>query len=67
MAGYNDDTFFVWTHGAENVSIFMKDFSNFKSNLKLTFKYNRNSVNFLNFNEKLNNGELTTSVYIKPT
>ena len=67
MAGYNDDTFFVWTHGEENVNSFMKDFSNFKSNLKLTFKYNRYSVNFLNFNGKLNNGELTTSVYIKPT
>ena len=36
MAGYNDDTFFVWTHGEENVNSFMKNFSSFKSNLKLT-------------------------------
>ena len=45
----------------------MKDFNNFKSNLKFTFECDRNSTNFLDLNVKLNNGELTTSVYIKPT
>ena len=43
----------------------MKDFNNFKSNLKFTFECDRNPINF--FNVKLNNGELTTSVFIKPT
>ena len=45
----------------------MKDFNNFKSNLKFTFECDRNSINFFDLNLKLNKGELTTSVYIKPT
>ena len=44
----------------------MKDFNNFKYNLKFTFECGRNSINFLEFNVKLHKGELTTSVYIKP-
>ena len=45
----------------------MKDFNNFKFNLKLTFECDRNSINFFDLNVKLNKGELTTSVYIEPT
>ena len=63
---YINDIFFVWIHGEENLYGFMKDFNNFKSNLKFTFECDRNSINFLNLNVKLNNGELTTSIYIKP-
>ena len=44
----------------------MKDFNNFKYNLKFTFECGRNSINFLDLNVKLNKGELTKSVYIKP-
>ena len=45
----------------------MKELDNFKSNLRFTFECDRNSINFLDLIVKLNNGELTTSVYIKPT
>ena len=45
----------------------MKDFNNFKSNLKFTFECDRNSINFRDLYAKLNNSELTTSVHIKPT
>ena len=45
----------------------MKELNNFKSNLKFTCECDSNSINFLDLNVKLNNGELTTSVYIKPT
>ena len=45
----------------------MKDFNSSKSNLKFTFEYDRNSINFLGLNVKLNNGKLTKIVYIKPT
>ena len=45
----------------------MKELNNFKSNLKFTCECDNNSINFLDLNVKLNNGELTTSVYIKPT
>ena len=44
----------------------MKDFNNFKYNLKFTFECGRNSINFLDLNVKFNKGELTKSVYIKP-
>ena len=62
-----DDIFFIWTHGEENLKNFMEDFNNFKPNLKFTFECDRNSINFLDLNVKLNNRELTKSVYIKPT
>ena len=58
-----DDIFFVWTHGEENLKNFMEDFNNFKPNLKFTFECDRNSINFLDLNVKLNNRELTASVY----
>ena len=45
----------------------MKDFNNFKSNHKFTFECDRNSINFLDLKVKFNNGELTTSIYIKHT
>ena len=38
----------------------------FTSNLKFTFECDRNSINFLDLTV-INNGELTTSVYIKLT
>ena len=59
--------FFIWIHGEEHFYNFMKDFNNFRSNLEFTFEYNRISINFVDLNVKLNNGELATSVYIKPT
>ena len=62
-----NDIFFIWTNGGENLKNFMKDFNNFKSKLKFTFECDRNSINFLDLNMNRNNGELTTSVYIKPT
>ena len=62
-----DDIFFIWTHSEENLKNFMKDLNHFKSNLKFTFEFDRNSVNILDLNVNLNNGELTASVYITPT
>ena len=64
---YIDDIFFIKTHAEENLNSFMKDFNNFKSSLKLTFECDRNSINFLHVNAKLNNDELTTAIYVKPT
>ena len=64
---YIDDIFFIWTHGEEKLKNFMNEFNNFKSNLKFTFESDSECINFLDLNVKLNNGRLTTSVYIKPT
>ena len=57
----------MWTHGEENRDSFMRDFDNFKSSLKIAFECDRSSINFLDLSVKLNNDELTTSFYIKPT
>ena len=54
---YIDNMFIIWTHNEENLCLFRKDLNNFKSNLKFIF----------DLNVKLNNNELTTSAYIKPT
>ena len=62
-----DHMLFVWTHGKENLKNLMKDFNNFRSNLKFTFECDGSFINSLDLNVKVNNGELTTSVYIKPT
>lgn len=45
----------------------MKHLNNFKSSLKFTFECDGYSVNFLHLNVKLDNVELTPSVYIKYT
>ena len=45
----------------------MKDLNNFKSHLKFTFECDRNFINFRDLNVKFNNGDSTTSVFIKPT
>ena len=65
MAEVIDYIFFIWTHGEENLQNFMKELNNFKSNLKFTFECDNNSIDFLYLNVKLNNGVLTTAVYIK--
>ena len=52
---------FIWVHGEDNLKDFKNDFNNFKSNLKFPFEFNRNSINFLDINGKLDNGELTTN------
>ena len=61
------DIFFIWTHYEENLYLFRKDLNNFTSTLKFIFEGDRNTINFLDLNVKLNNDELTTSVSIKPT
>ena len=42
----------------------MKEFNNFKFNLKFTFECHRNSINFLDLNVKLNNDKFITNVYV---
>ena len=60
--------YFLHGHMAKKIlKTFMKDFTNFKSNLKFTFECNRNSIKFLSLYVKVNWGKLTTSVCIKPT
>ena len=44
----------------------MRYFNNFKSNLNVTFEWDKKSFNFFDLNVKIYNGQLITSAYLKP-
>ena len=52
--------FFIWTHGEEQLKLFLKDLNKFHPNLKFTYKTSRNSVNFLDINVSLKDGAIFT-------
>ena len=44
---YIDDIFFIWTHGEEQLNLFLKDLNEFHPNLKFTNETSQNNVDFL--------------------
>ena len=44
---YINDIFFIWTHGEEQLNLFLKDLNEFHPNLKFTYETSQNSVDFL--------------------
>ena len=64
---YNDDIFFIWTHGENSPKNVLREFNNFNPNIKFTYEFSEASINFLDFNVKLSNGKLQTSLYVKAT
>ena len=40
-----DDIFIIWTHGEEQLKLFLKDLNEFDPNLKFTYETSQNSVN----------------------
>ena len=44
----------------------MMEFNNFNPNIKFTYEFGEESINFLGVNVKLSNGKLQTSLYMKP-
>ena len=61
------DIFFIWTHGENSLKNFMMEFNNFNPNIKFPYEFSETSITFLDFNVKLSNGKLQTSLYVKPT
>ena len=43
---YTDHKFFIWTHGEEQLNLFLKDLNNFHLNLTFTHGKSQNSVDF---------------------
>ena len=43
---YNDDVFFIWTHGEKNFKNFMMEFNNFDRNIKFNYEFSEASINF---------------------
>ena len=64
---YIDDIFFIWTHGEKSLKKFMMEFNNFNPNIKFTYEFSEESINFLDLNVKFSSGKLQTSLYVKPT
>ena len=64
---YIDDIFFIWTHGEEQLKLFLKDLNEFHPNLKFTYETSQNSVKFLDINVSLKDGANFTDLHIKPT
>ena len=64
---YIDDIFFIWTHGEKSLKKFMMEFNNFNPNIKFTYEFSEESINFLDLNVKFSSGKIQTSLYVKPT
>ena len=57
---YNDDVFFIWTHGEEKLAFLKNNFNNYHES-------NKKHIPFLDFNVKLSGNKLSTDLYIKST
>ena len=64
---YIDDVSFIWTHGMETLSLFLKDLNNFHPNIKFFHEVNKESIHFLDLNIRLSDGNISTDLYVKPT
>jgi hypothetical protein len=61
-----DDIFMVWPHGLESLNIFIKELNEFSS-LKFTHTISPNAATFLDVDINIDNGQLITSIHVKPT
>ena len=59
--------FSTWTHGYEQLKLFLKDLNQFNLNLKLTQETSWSGVTFLDLNESLTDAAIFTAIHIKPT
>ena len=62
---YIDDIFFIWTHGKEHLETFLQELNNFNPDLKFTYESNEKEIPFLDLKVKLNEGKISTDLYIK--
>ena len=64
---YTDDIFFIWEHGEELLKEFLNEINSFHSTIKFTADWSKEKVNFLYVEVTLNNGVLSTNLFVKPT
>ena len=64
---YIDDIFFVWTKGEKELIKFMERLNKFHTNLKFTFDWSPEKINFLDLSIKLKDKKFVTDLYCKPT
>ena len=61
------DIFFIWTHGQEHLETFLQELNNFNPDLKFTYESNELEIPFLDLKVKLNDGKISTDLYITST
>ena len=64
---YIADTFFIWEHGEESLEKFLNKLNTFHPTIKFTAEYSKETINFLDVNVRLVEGELMTDLFVKPT
>ena len=64
---YIDDIFFVWEHGEESLEEFLNKLNTFYPTIKFTAEYSKETINFLDVNVRLVEGELMTDLFVRPT
>ena len=64
---YLDDIFFIWTASEKELDNFLEQLNNFYPNLKFTHERSREEINFLDVIVRVNQGEIITNLYCKPT
>ena len=64
---YIDDIFYVWTHGEEKLYDFLSCLNESHPNLKFTYEYSIERINFLDVIVKNERDEFVTDLYYKAT
>ena len=64
---YINDLFFVWTHKEEKLHDFLSCLNEFHPNLKFTYEYSTERINFLDIFVKKEKDEFGTGLYCKAT
>ena len=58
------DIFFTWTHGEDQLKIFLENLNQFHPNIKFTYESSTESIPFLDLRVKLSQGKLETDLQI---
>ena len=65
---YIDNIFFIWEHGEESLEKFLNKLNTFHPTIKFSNnECSKETINFLDVNVRLVEGELMTDLFVKPT
>ena len=62
-----DDIFFIWEHGEEKLKEFIDVLNKKHPTIKFTAEWSKTQINFLDVTVYLENGNIKTDLYVKPT
>ena len=62
-----DDIFFIWEYGEEKLKEFIDVLNKKHPTIKFTAEWSKTQINFLDVTVYLENGNIKTDLYVKPT